>query len=296
MAENSMAVYKIKIYDGTAGIEKNIGALSTDIKMKDGAILETVINGDENGKGGIWNSISELDREKASTDLASANNNGLMSADHWTKLENIKENANYFELEAATTSKLGGIKIGEGVSMKNEKLNLEIATPNKLGGVKIGNGLFTSGSDGLINLSIASPSQLGGIKLGSGLSVTGDGTVNVTLPIANAQDIGGVRIGDGIYNNNGTISVKVRDIGESNSSGHILVNLEGKPTQVKIAGWDDVQTASDMIKNGAFTKTMKAVASDGTAAIRNITYTNTDPGADTNYGDVNNGLLICVYE
>lgn len=285
-----MAVYKIKIYDSTgAATENNIGALATDVIMADGQTnLATQINT-------INNNIVNLDNNKASKNPANESTAGLMSASMFSKLNKIEAEANKYILPQATTKDLGGVIIGDGLSVSAGKVSLAKATTASVGGVQIGSGL--SVSNGVVSLNTASASQLGGVKIGSGLSVS-SGVVSLSLPTADASNLGGVKIGGGVNISNGVISVRVRDIGTSSSAGHILANLDGVSQDIKVAGWDSVQTAANLVNNGGtFTKTMKAVASDGTAAIRNITYTNADPGVGNgDYGTANNGLLICVYE
>lgn len=81
-------------------------------------------------------------------------------------------------------------------------INLEKASANKLGGVKIGSGLSID-SDGVLTatIPIASSQVVGGIKVGSGLSIENDGTLSAndyTLPTASAQTLGGVKVGSGL--------------------------------------------------------------------------------------------------
>lgn len=286
-----MAVYKIKIYDTTgAAIENNIGALANDVIMADG---KTTLTSQVNN---IVNNITNLDKNKASTDAATQSTDGLMSASDKTKLDKIDPEANNYTLPQATTTTLGGVIIGDGLNVSAGKVNLAAATTASMGGVQIGSGL--SVNSGLVSLNTATTSQLGGVKIGSGLNIA-DGEVSLNLPTASSSTLGGVKIGGGIGISNGTISVRVRDVGTSSSAGHISVNLEGTSQNIKVAGWDSVQSAADIINNGGnLTKVVKAVASsDASGMLRNIQYTTEDPGAgNSGYGTANNGLLICVYE
>lgn len=176
------------------------------------------------------------------------------------------------------------VKEGTGSISLTEKLSAmtTLINNNKVPGVA------TATTDGL--MSRTDFSKLSGIA---------ENANNYSLPVASSSTLGGVKIGNGITISSGVINADIRDVKASSSAGCITVNLKGTDTNIKVAGWDSVQTAANLVNNGgAFTKTMKAVASDdSTAAIRNITYTNTDPGVDNgDYGTANNGLLICVYE
>lgn len=100
-----------------------------------------------------------------------------------------------------------------------EPYTLPVATANTLGGVKIGNGISV-GTDGKISVSTyslptASSSTLGGIKVGSGLSINTSGVLSATatsytLPVATASTLGGVKMGNGISaTTDGTISINL---------------------------------------------------------------------------------------
>lgn len=75
----------------------------------------------------------------------------------------------------------------DGASGGGSSYTLHPATSSTLGGVKIGNGISVA-SDGTISASgggdytlpAASASTLGGVKIGSGINVAGDGTISVS--------------------------------------------------------------------------------------------------------------------
>ena len=124
-------------------------------------------------------------------------------------------------LVAATANTIGGVQIGEGISVTDTGTIsvslIQPATNTILGGVKIGSGINTS-TDGTISvtpytLTTATTSTLGGIIIGKGLYAGVDGTLNVTtssnLPVASTTTNGIVRIGQGILvSATGTISVQ----------------------------------------------------------------------------------------
>lgn len=96
-------------------------------------------------------------------------------------------------LIAATTTTLGGVKIGSGVNVAAD------------GTISVPPGSYV--------LTTATAATLGGIRLGSGLSATGNGTVNVdfpasyVLPAATQSTLGGVIVGTGLNVDAGTISL-----------------------------------------------------------------------------------------
>lgn len=101
-----------------------------------------------------------------------------------------------YTLPIATTSTLGGVKVGSGLSISTtgELANtytyiLPKADYDTLGGVRVGNGLQVDGNGtisviggggGSYVLPPATASVLGGIKVGSGLAITSDGTLSAT--------------------------------------------------------------------------------------------------------------------
>ena len=149
-----------------------------------------------------------------------------------TKWVNV--NPGTIELSTATTTQLGGIKLGTGlqanglgvVSVNTGSLgfttySLTTATAGTLGGVKIGSGLTASG-DGTISatasaLTTATASVLGGIKVGKDLSISNTGTLNLDLSAVTQNITPKV---DAVYSL-GTPSLKWKDIYVSTGSVYI---------------------------------------------------------------------------
>lgn len=97
---------------------------------------------------------------------------GLLSANDKAKLDGIAENANLYVLPAATSSALGGVRIGAtGLSEKQYAVQLNSS-----------NQMFVSvpWTDTKYNLPVASASILGGIKVGAGLAITAEGVLSAT--------------------------------------------------------------------------------------------------------------------
>lgn len=128
-----------------------------------------------------------------------------------------------YVLPVATTSTLGGIKVGEYLSISGGGVlsvntsslgtlayTLPTATPYVKGGIQIGRGVSVDEGERL-NLNAATTSTIGGIKVGDYLSITGDVlTVNTAslglavLPIATTSTLGGIKVGSGLTINSST--------------------------------------------------------------------------------------------
>ena len=99
-----------------------------------------------------------------------------------------------YTLTTATSSVLGGVKIGANInidgngviSVTTGSYTLTTATQSSLGGVKIGAGINVDGNGvisvttGSFALQTATTNILGGVKVGSGLSIELDGTLSAT--------------------------------------------------------------------------------------------------------------------
>lgn len=229
----------------------------------------------------------------ATYDVATSSDPGLMSTSDKTKLDGIESGANNYELPIASASDLGGVKVGNGLSINVEgalsadtipeattttaglmsssdksKLDgvatnannyvLPTASDTTLGGVKVGDGLSisdgvvstntipdaTTSTSGLMSatdktklnglspytLPAATTSALGGVIVGTGLSVDGAGKISAnayTLPTADSNTLGGVKIGQGIsVAADGTISTTGGGGGSSTLSGLQDVDIQ----------------------------------------------------------------------
>lgn len=127
-----------------------------------------------------------------------------------------------YVLVEATTSTLGGVKIGSGISVSSGTISvvpytLPEASTSTLGGVRIGSGLsISSGTVSALpnpyELVTATQTVLGGVKIGAGVNIT-NGVISVTtgafaLQTATNAILGGVRIGTNVnVAADGTISV-----------------------------------------------------------------------------------------
>ena len=126
-------------------------------------------------------------------DNATTSEDGLMSKEDKTKLDGL----NNYTLPKASTTSLGGIKVGDGLEVESDGTLNCIIDPGS-GTVSWGNiqgkpSFATVATTGSYNdlsdkptipeeysLPPASSTTLGGVKVGAGLSITGDGTLSST--------------------------------------------------------------------------------------------------------------------
>lgn len=118
---------------------------------------------------------------------ATQSNAGYMSAADKTKLDGIAAKANNYSLPTASSSVLGGVKVGSNLSISNGVLSalaasqsvagyMSAADKKKLDGIASGANAYS--------LPTASASTLGGVKVGSGLKILGG------ILSANAESLG----------------------------------------------------------------------------------------------------------
>lgn len=96
-----------------------------------------------------------------------------------------------YELPIASTTELGGIKVGSGLAINAEtgvlinNYSLPVASDEILGGVKVGSGLSINSETGVLSssysLPIASDEILGGVKIGDGLTIDANGVMDVNI-------------------------------------------------------------------------------------------------------------------
>lgn len=188
----------------------------------------------------------------------------------WTKIKNYVDTNTGYTLPIASSSTLGGIRIGNGldvsgngtVSVNVSELNipnqyvLPVATASVLGGIKIGQGLQIT-PDGVVSvntsslplpdeyeLPVATSSRLGGVKIGQGINVTGDGVISVNtsdlplpddyvLPIATGSQLGGIKVGYTESTSGTTKNVPVKVDGSGNA--YCSINTSGFGDTVSVS-------------------------------------------------------------
>ena len=152
-----------------------------------------------------------------------------------------------YVLPAASTSTLGGIKVGSGLTIDpfgvltavaTSTYVLTTATSSALGGIKVGSGLSVT-ADGTLSaiatstyiLTTATTTQLGGVKIGANISITSDGTINVASPYvlntATTSTLGGIKVGANLtIDPDGTLNANTATAGISDTFKTIKVNSQ----------------------------------------------------------------------
>ncbi len=165
-------------------------------------------------------------------------------------------------VKPATSNRLGGIKVGDNLSVSTDgtldatyTYNLPFASDTRLGGVKVGTGLTVSPTGVLsatYSLPPASYGTLGGIKVGDNLTITEDGTLNAVVDQQDRIEIGQILIGGlpetnpGQYLNYISGTVTDQDI-VITASGSGKVKIDNLKTGT-ISGSDgSIQISSDFV-------------------------------------------------
>ena len=196
-------------------------------------------------------------------------------------------------LTTATTSRLGGVKIGNGISIARDGTistsAMVIATSSRLGGVKAGNGISIT-VDGTISattatqyyLPAAKVGSLGGVKIGTGITVADDGTISVTtgsfmLQTATNYILGGVKIGEHIsITNDGIIScaapyvlptASTSTIGGVKLGSNLSIDLDGT-LSVLLSSITTIGTLTNLVVRGNTTisQTLEVFSTINTAS------------------------------
>lgn len=135
---------------------------------------------------------AQLDSLRQQADQLQTAIDNVESGSFYTKAE-VDALVRPYSLPAATTTTLGGVKVGSGLSVTTDgtlsadaqEYSLPTASYYTLGGIRIGSNLSMD-SYGRVSapdpyaLPAATVSTLGGVKVGSGLTVYSDGTIAVT--------------------------------------------------------------------------------------------------------------------
>jgi hypothetical protein len=141
----------------------------------------------------------------------------------------------------ASSTTAGVVKIGTGLNIVDGTVSAPIyslpqAASNILGGIRVGDGLSISQNGtlsalpGAYTLPTATAQTLGGVRVGSGLTIA-SGVLSATaytLPTASEQILGGVRIGARLSIVGGLLSADVQTVGATSelSSGEFTVELD----------------------------------------------------------------------
>lgn len=128
-----------------------------------------------------------------------------------------------YELPTATSSVLGGVKIGSNIDISNGTISVATATSSVLGLVKAGTNIDIS--NGVISVATGSASTLGLLKVGANLSVAG-GTVSVNNATTGMKGVASFNSND-FDVSSGAVSLKGKTIvNKTIASGTLTLGTE----------------------------------------------------------------------
>ena len=122
---------------------------------------------------------------------------------------------------------------------------LPIASSDELGGIKIGENV-TIDENGVLSanpyiLPIATSQELGGVKIGDNINIDENGVISTDryeLPVATANQLGGVKIGSGLKMTNGVASVDVIGFAQGTINiGSKTVTISYNGTLIGMMAW-----------------------------------------------------------
>ena len=177
-----------------------------------------------------------------------------------------------YTLPDATTSTLGGVIVGDGLSVTNGTISVDDQLPTQTN--NSGKFLTTNGTTASWSTVDALPSQTGN----SGKYLTTNGSTaswvaieSYSLPTAAADTLGGVKIGNGITITNGVISADDQLPSQANNSGKYLT------TNGTSASWGTIEsyvlpTAASDTLGGIKVGTNLSIDSNGVLSATDTTY------------------------
>jgi hypothetical protein len=194
----------------TAATASQIGGIKvgTGLTASSGTVTLAAASANTIGGVKIGSGISTGAGGIISIPSATSSNAGLMTAEQAAKLAGIDEGANNYTytLPNAGTGTIGGVKVASaatGISLTSGAISLCAATTSSIGGVKIGAGLGVNA--GTVSLAAASANTLGGVKISGNSSGIVNTSGTISLAAATSASIGGVKIGTGISTGAGGI-------------------------------------------------------------------------------------------
>ena len=177
-----------------------------------------------------------------------------------------------YTLPEATISTLGGVIVGDGLSVTNGTISVDNQLPTQTN--NSGKFLTTNGTTASWSTVDALPSQTGN----SGKYLTTNGSTaswvaieSYSLPTAAADTLGGVKIGNGITITNGVISADDQLPSQANNSGKFLTTNGTSASWVTIESYVLPTATSDTL-GGIKVGTNLSIDSNGVLSATDTTY------------------------
>lgn len=162
---------------------------------------------------GLWNILDATNEVIGVSHIPNITTSKISDLESWIAGKGYVTSSGITSVVKGTATSGGNVSTTNGVVTIQfpTAYSLPIASSSTLGGIKVGSGLSINSSTGVLSatysytLPTASASTLGGIKVGSGLAITDAGvlsaTYSYTLPLAANGTRGGIQIG---YTESGT--------------------------------------------------------------------------------------------
>lgn len=184
-------------YDSTnKKITKTINGTTTDVVAVSAIKTDLNLSKTDVGLGNVDNT-ADADKSVAYADNAAKVNNYSVNA-------NVPANAVFtdtvYTLPTATSSVLGGVKIGNGITITDGAISAEVPS---IQGISV-NGVAQTPTNKVVNIGIPYSSVSNEVLTVGAEEATG--AEPYTLPVASSSTLGGVMIGSGITITNGVIS------------------------------------------------------------------------------------------
>lgn len=180
----------------------------------------------------LTNSSGQLQVVTTKLTTATRLDPGIMSSSDKTKLDNIEAHANNYSLPSATTTVIGGVKVGSNITVTNGTISLTkanvttalgytppttnttygSATTTNLGLIRVGTTIVRD-SDGKYN--VVTSKLLTASTASAGLMSAEDkkklnniaaGANNYSLPVATSSSLGGIKVGSNLSISSGVLS------------------------------------------------------------------------------------------
>ena len=191
-------------------------------------------------------------------------------------------------IEFSQFSGAGSISAGEGLKVIGTTVHLETAGPDQLGGIKVGDGLTVDSVTKKASLTPATDAKIGGIKAGTGVTI--DETGALTVDVATEASYGTVMPGTGLAIVDGRLVVDLTaEGGEGDSSTGALtqkdVDVAATPNKIVKRDGKGGIFAKDVNASGALNVTGDITSKGKVAEIAGLA-TQGDIGVSATVGHV----------
>lgn len=185
---------------------------------------------------------------------------GFMSSSDKSKLNGIAANANNYSLPTASSSTLGGVKVGTNLSISNGVLSATDTTY----------GVATTSANGL--MSSSDKSKLNGVATNAN---------NYSLPTASSSTLGGIKVGSNLSISNGILSATNTTYGVATTSANGLMSSSDKSKLNGIASGATANTIDSSLSSTSTNAVQNKVINSALAGKAASSHTHHDSAYQT---------------